>query len=110
MLPATIALGAVWITLAVTEFRVDYLGEQARRLNGTHNAARLLSTLQGLSTSVVSYDRTTWDPYYYSTYILFDAGHRYEPFVSSKGERPRSEAVVAGAKWRPPSPGFERVG
>ena len=109
MLPATIALGAVWITLAVTEFRVDYLGEQARRLNGTHTAARLVPRLRQLSASIVSYDRTTWDPYYYSTYILFDAGHRYEPFVSSAGDRPASGPVIAGAKWRPPAPGFERI-
>jgi hypothetical protein len=108
--PILIALGAVWIALAATEFRVDYLGEQARRLGSTHTAARLVPRLQGLSTSVVSYDMTTWDPYYYSTYILFDARRRYEPFDSSRGDRPASGAVIAGAKWRPPEPRFERVG
>ena len=105
-----VGLGAIWMALAVTEFRTDYLGEQARRLNATRTPARLITQLRHLSTSVVSYDRTTWDPYYYSTYILFDAGHRYEPFVSSAGDRPASGAVIAGAKWRPPDPRFERIG
>jgi hypothetical protein len=109
VVPVVIALGAVWTALAITEFRVDYLGEQARRLTSTHTAARLIPRLQRLSASVVSYDMAKWDPYYYSTYILFDARRRYEPFASSAGDRPTSDAVIAGAKWRPPKPSFERV-
>jgi hypothetical protein len=107
--PALIALSAAWMFLALTEYRADYLGEQARRWGNAHSAARLVPALQSLSVDAVSYDMATWDPYYYSTYILFDAGRRYETFVSSSGESPRSGAVVAGEKWRPSQPGFERL-